>query len=66
MASFPDKLSESYKRYLVNGLREDFDMPGTPIRLTFRGQSDKNPYKNKTKSTPSRLRKHIGKPPLKD
>ncbi len=63
MASFPDKLSASYARYLVNGLRADFDMPGTPIRLTFRSQSDKNPYKDKKKSTPSRLRKHLGKPP---
>lgn len=64
MCSHPDKLPESYKRYLVNGLREDFDMPGTPVRLTFRGQGDKNPYKNKKKSTPSRLRKHLGKKPL--
>jgi GTP-binding protein len=61
MASYPDKLPESYKRYIVNGLRDDFDMPGTPIRLTFRGQSDQNPYKDKKKSTPSRLRKHMGK-----
>jgi len=61
MCSHPDKLPESYKRYLINGLREDFDMPGTPIRLTFRGQGDKNPYKNRKKSTPSRLRKHLGK-----
>ncbi len=61
MASFPDKLPESYKRYLIGGLRQDFDMPGTPIRLTFRSQSDANPYKNKKKSTPSRLRKHLGK-----
>ena len=66
MCSHPDKLPESYKRYLVNGLREDFDMPGTPIRLYFRGQGDANPYKNKTKSTPSRLRKHLGKKPLGD
>ncbi|MFQ6552782.1 ribosome biogenesis GTPase Der [Aestuariibius insulae] len=65
MCSAPDKLPESYSRYLVNGLREDFDMPGTPIRLTMRSQGDKNPYKGKTKSTPSRLRKHLGKPPLK-
>ncbi|WP_116131848.1 ribosome biogenesis GTPase Der [Tropicimonas sp. IMCC34043] len=64
MASYPEKLPESYKRYLVNGLRTDFDMPGTPIRLTFRSQSDQNPYKNRKKSTPSRLRKHLGKPPL--
>jgi GTP-binding protein len=59
MCSHPDKLPESYSRYLVNGLRTDFDMPGTPIRLHMRSQSSKNPYKNKKKSTPSRLRKHI-------
>ncbi|WP_208351804.1 ribosome biogenesis GTPase Der [Pseudaestuariivita rosea] len=66
MCSHPGKLPESYSRYLVNGLREDFDMPGTPIRLTMRSQADKNPYKNKKKSTPSRLRKHLGKRPLAD
>ncbi len=62
MCSHPDKLAESYTRYLVNGLREDFDMPGTPIRLFMRSQADANPYKDKKKSTPSRLRKHLGKP----
>ena len=36
------KLPESYRRYLVNGLREDFDLPGTPIRLFVR--ADHNPY----------------------
>jgi len=61
MCSHPDKLNASYSRYLVNGLRVDFHMPGTPIRLNLRSQSDKNPYKNKKKSTPSRLRKHLGK-----
>ena len=63
MASIPEKLPDAYARYLVNGLREDFDMPGTPIRLTFRSQAEKNPYRNRRKSTPSRLRKHLGKPP---
>ena len=62
MCSHPDKMPDSYSRYLVNGLREDFDMPGTPIRLHMRGQGDKNPYKGKKKSTPSRLRKHLDKP----
>ncbi|MEM6478823.1 MAG: ribosome biogenesis GTPase Der [Pseudomonadota bacterium] len=62
MCSAPDKMPASYTRYLVNGLREDFDMPGTPIRLTMRGQGQANPYKDKKKSTPSRLRKHLGKP----
>ena len=62
MCSHPDKMPDSYSRYLVNGLREDFDMPGTPIRLHMRGQSDKNPYKGRKKSTPSRLRKHLKGP----
>lgn len=47
MCSHPDKVPESYNRYLVNGLRLDFDMPGTPIRLWMRGQSDANPYKGR-------------------
>ena len=62
MCSHPESLPESYRRYLVNGLREAFDMPGTPIRLTLRSQADKNPYKDRKKSTPSRLRKHTGNP----
>ena len=61
MTSIPKEVPESYRRYLIGGLREDFDMPGTPIRLTLRGQGDKNPYKDRKKSTPSRLRKHLGK-----
>jgi GTP-binding protein len=63
MCSHPEKMPESYARYLVNGLREDFDMPGTPIRLYMRSQSDANPYKDRKKSTPSRLRKHLGRKP---
>jgi len=66
MCSHPDKMPASYSRYLVNGLRDDFDMPGTPIRLHMRSQGDKNPYKGKKKSTPSRLRKHLGKKPHQD
>ncbi|MQY44289.1 ribosome biogenesis GTPase Der [Epibacterium sp. SM1969] len=59
MCSHPDKVPAAYSRYLVNGLRQDFDMPGTPIRLTLRGQGDKNPYKNRKKAPPSKLRKHL-------
>ncbi|SEK49215.1 GTP-binding protein [Roseovarius azorensis] len=63
MCSHPDKLPESYSRYLVNGLRDSFDMPGTPIRLYMRSQSDKNPYKARKKAGPSSLRKHLaGRP----
>ncbi|MEM8579411.1 MAG: ribosome biogenesis GTPase Der [Pseudomonadota bacterium] len=59
MCSHPDKMPDAYSRYLVNGLREDFDMPGTPIRLTMRGQGAANPYKGRKKAAPSKLRKHI-------
>ncbi|ABS67787.1 small GTP-binding protein [Xanthobacter versatilis] len=37
-----DAVPESYIRYLVNGLRETFDLPGVPIRLTLREKG--NPY----------------------
>ena len=63
MTSHPDLVPESYKRYLMNGLRVDFDMPGTPIRLFLRDQGDKNPYKDKKSSQPSRLSKHLKKRP---
>ena len=59
MCSKPEKLPKSYSRYLVNGLREDFNMPGTPIRMTLRSQADKNPYKNKKKTSQSKLKKHF-------
>ncbi|MDP5307502.1 ribosome biogenesis GTPase Der [Paracoccus spongiarum] len=59
-ATHTDKLPDSYQRYLVNGLRTDFDMPGTPIRLFFRDQGGDNPFKAKaTKITQSgALSKH--------
>ncbi len=65
MCSHPDKLPESYSRFLVNGLREDFDMPGTPIRLTMRGQGDRNPYKGRREKNAGALKKHLGKLPKK-
>ncbi len=41
-ASRADQLPESYRRYLINSLRESFDLPGTPIRITIKSGS--NPY----------------------
>jgi GTP-binding protein len=61
MCSHPDKMPASYTRYLVNGLRLDFDMPGTPIRLFMRGQGDRNPYKGRKKKTSGALHKHLKK-----
>ncbi len=43
----PDAVPRSYERYLINGLRKDFDMPGVPIRLVFR--AGKNPYASKAR-----------------
>jgi GTPase len=37
-----EALPETYRRYLINGLRENFALPGTPIRLTMRAKA--NPY----------------------
>jgi GTP-binding protein len=42
-----DALPEAYKRYLINSLRENFDLPGTPIRLTLREKE--NPFKGRAK-----------------
>lgn len=59
MCSNPDKMPESYSRYLVNGMRQDFDMPGTPIRLYMRSQANQNPYKDRKKPAFSKLKKHL-------
>ena len=41
-ASRPDALPESYIRYLVNGIRDNFGLPGVPLRLYTR--KGRNPY----------------------
>ncbi len=38
-----DSIPESYKRFLINGLRETFHLQGVPIRLSMRGGGE-NPY----------------------
>jgi GTP-binding protein len=51
-----DAVPDDYRRYLVNSLRETFDLPGTPIRLTLREKS--NPYAGKARKTaPPRRRR---------
>lgn len=44
-SSRADEVPTSYKRYLVNALRETFKLPGVPIRLFMRKGA--NPYANK-------------------
>lgn len=43
--SRPKELPDSYKRYIINSLRREYDIPAVPIRLLVR--ASKNPYVNK-------------------
>jgi len=47
--SRPEALPDAYKRYLVNGLRDDFGLAGVPIRLMLR--RDENPYEGRKRKT---------------
>jgi GTPase len=42
-----DAVPESYLRYLVNSMREFFELPGTPVRITLREKA--NPFAHKRK-----------------
>ena len=42
-----DAVPQSYLRYLINSMREAFDLPGTPIRITLREKA--NPFAHKRK-----------------
>src|SRR5690606_3300461 len=41
-ASRAAQMPDSYRRYLINSLRDSFDLPGVPIRITVK--SGANPY----------------------
>ena len=41
-ATRAEQLPESYRRYLINSLRESFELPGVPLRVTIR--SSRNPF----------------------
>lgn len=41
----PEDLPASYRKYIENALREDFSMPGVPLRVMFR--KNENPYGKK-------------------
>ena len=42
-----DAVPDAYLRYLTNGLRETFDLPGVPIRITLREKA--NPFAGRAK-----------------
>ncbi|HYE46573.1 MAG TPA: ribosome biogenesis GTPase Der [Caulobacter sp.] len=41
-SSRANQMPEHYRRYLINSIRESFDLPGVPIRITVK--SGANPY----------------------
>ncbi|WP_454716456.1 ribosome biogenesis GTPase Der [Caulobacter segnis] len=41
-SSRADQMPDHYRRYLINSLRESFDLPGVPLRITIK--SGANPY----------------------
>ncbi|GAA2852750.1 GTP-binding protein [Aminobacter aminovorans] len=45
--SRPDAMPQSYVRYLVNNLRDAFNMPGVPIRMALRASD--NPFAGRAK-----------------
>ncbi|MGJ5067531.1 ribosome biogenesis GTPase Der [Bradyrhizobium oligotrophicum] len=42
-----DAIPQSYLRYLTNSMRETFELPGTPVRITLREKA--NPFAHKRK-----------------
>lgn len=45
--SQPEELGDDYLRFLINRLRDDFSMPGVPIRVTMRKPD--NPFASRAK-----------------
>ncbi len=44
-SNIPENLPDSYTRYLINSLRQQFELEGIPIRLNYR--KNENPYEQK-------------------
>ncbi|WP_370545490.1 ribosome biogenesis GTPase Der [Caulobacter sp. 17J80-11] len=65
-SSRADEMPEHYRRYLVNSIRESFDLPGVPVRVTVKSGS--NPYaeggeKGPARTAPRRFQKATGSAP---
>ena len=54
-ATRANQLPDSYRRYLINGIRTSFDLQGVPIRLTVKSGS--NPYADQPSDAGARERK---------
>jgi GTP-binding protein len=54
-ATRANQLPDAYRRYLINGIRQSFDLQGVPIRLTVKSGS--NPYADRPSEAGARERK---------
>lgn len=45
----PEAVPDSYTRYLINGLRNDFDLPGVPVRVVYRAGD--NPFAGRDRTS---------------
>jgi len=61
--NLPEAMADSYQRYLVNGLRDAFDMPGIPIRFVLR--RSENPYVGKSRRGKQSADKERSAKPIK-
>jgi GTP-binding protein len=59
-ASRADQLPDSYRRYLINSMRESFDLPGVPVRLTVKANA--NPFAEAGEGAPPRPQSRSGRP----
>lgn len=48
-SNVPEGVTESYRRYLVRRLREEFGFEGTPLRLLIRQRQKENPNSRREK-----------------
>jgi GTP-binding protein len=63
-ASRAAQLPDSYRRYLVNSMRESFDLPGVPVRLTVKANA--NPFaESEEGAPPRRTAKPVARSPAK-
>ena len=65
-ASRAEHLPDSYRRYLINSLRESFDLPGVPIRVSLK--ASKNPFVDAPDSAPQGakgLKRPVARRPLR-
>lgn len=67
-SSRANQMPEHYRRYLINSIRESFDLPGVPIRITIKSganpyadaDGDKRPMGSGTKRGPREKPKKLG------